>query len=77
MDTPFEEQFDQVLALIPVSKGADPQEQFLTNMDVDFAAEAGNKSRPPSQLIRILTVVLCHVKEFFMLLNASISRILC
>ena len=54
MDTPFEEQFDQVLALIPVSKGAEPLEQILTNMDVDFAAEAGNKRQLQRKLINYL-----------------------
>ena len=43
-----------MLALIPVSKGAEPLEQILTNMDVDFAAEAGNKRQLQRKLINYL-----------------------
>ena len=40
--TELEASFHQLLALIPVAKEAETLEQILTNLDVDFRAQAGN-----------------------------------
>ena len=48
----LEECFHQLLALIPVVKDAEPLEEILTNLDVDFKAEAGNMKALARMLLR-------------------------
>ena len=50
----LEEQFNRVLALLPLAKDAGVLEEIATNLDVDIGADAGNKKALQRKIILVL-----------------------